>query len=575
MKILVNHLGYDVEGPKSAVIKIEGFDRGAGQPARAACSLIDIRTGTERFAGSTGEADQVRRWKDWRFCRFDFSGFERPGSYLLRADGPGGAVDSQPFEIAERLLAMRTLSDILYYFKSQRASGRYDLADRAVPFFGGREGTVDVHGGWYDASGDLSKYLSHLSYANTMNPQQTPMVVWCLLEGLERLKRADKLLAAALEDRILQEALHGADFLVRMQDPAGYFYTTVFDVWSHDPARRAICSFSTQNGILSADYRAGFRQGGGAAIAALARTSRCGLEGDHPSGVYLAAAEKGFRHLERHSLEYLPDGKENIIDDYCALLAACELLAATGSDEYRGAARARAEALTSRLSRDERFAGWWRSDDRGEEPFFHAAEAGLPVLALIRFLRTDPGSPLAAAGTEAIRASLGFELEMTREVFNPFGYARQYCRATGGAKRSSFFIPHANPTGYWWQGEDARIASLAAAARAASLLPLARESGMVPALRQYAADQMNWILGLNPYDACMLHGKGRNNPEYEWGWFNAPGGIANGITSGFRDEGDIDFLPEEAARDGAHRWRWSEQWIPHAAWFFLAACMAP
>jgi hypothetical protein len=406
-----------------------------------------------------------------------------------------------------------------------------------------------------------------------MNPQQTPMVVWCLLEGLEWLREADSPLAAALEDRTVQEALHGADFLVRMQDPSGYFYTTVFDVWSHDPTRRTICSFSTQKGILSAEYRAGFRQGGGAAIAALARMSCRGLAGDHPCGVYLAAAEKGFRHLERHSLEYLPDGRENIIDDYCALLAASELLAATGSGEYRDAARARAERLASRMSRDERLAGWWRSDDRGEEPFFHAVEAGLPILALIRFLRTDPGGPIAAAASGAIRASLGFELEVTREVFNPFGYARQYCRPSGGAKRASFFIPHANPSGYWWQGEDARIASLAAAARAASPLPLA--NGMSAALRQYAADQMNWILGLNPYDACMLHGKGRNNPEYEWGWFNAPGGIANGITSGFRDEEDIDFLPEEAARDGAHRWRWSEQWIPQAAWFFLAACMEP
>ena len=72
--------------------------------------------------------------------------------------------------------------------------------------------------------------------------------------------------------------------------------------------------------------------------------------------------------------------------------------------------------------------------------------------------------------------------------------------------------------------------------------------------------------------ACSTAGA-ETIPEYEWGWFNAPGGIANGITSGFRDEQDIDFLPEEAAHDPSQRWRWSEQWIPHAAWFFLAACL--
>ena len=29
-----------------------------------------------------------------------------------------------------------------------------DAADRALPFAGPREGIVDAHGGWYDATGD-------------------------------------------------------------------------------------------------------------------------------------------------------------------------------------------------------------------------------------------------------------------------------------------------------------------------------------------------------------------------------------------------------------------------------------
>ena len=30
-------------------------------------------------------------------------------------------------------------------------------------------------------------------------------------------------------------------------------------------------------------------------------------------------------------------------------------------------------------------------------------------------------------------------------------------------------------------------------------------------LEKYAWDQLNWILGLNPFDCCMLHGSGHNN----------------------------------------------------------------
>jgi hypothetical protein len=46
--------------------------------------------------------------------------------------------------------------------------------------------------------------------------------------------------------------------------------------------------------------------------------------------------------------------------------------------------------------------------------------------------------------------------------------------------------------------------------------------------------------------------------------------VCNGITSGLHDEDDIDFkMPWET--DITQSWRWSEQWLPHAAWLFLAA----
>lgn len=61
------------------------------------------------------------------------------------------------------------------------------------------------------------------------------------------------------------------------------------------------------------------------AVAALARCSLLEISGDYSSEKYLETAKTGFYHLEENSIRYLDDGKENIIDDYCALLAACEL----------------------------------------------------------------------------------------------------------------------------------------------------------------------------------------------------------------------------------------------------------
>jgi hypothetical protein len=380
----------------------------------------------------------------------------------------------------------------------------------------------------------------------------------------------------SLRPKLEEEALWGADFLVRMQDPAGYFYATVFDVWTADPGKREISAFKTQKGERTPDYQAALREGGGMAIAALARVSTLRARGtqkpmpqsgDYPPARYLAAAEKGWAHLAANNLKYADDHHENIIDDYCALLAASELWLATKKPAYLKAARERAVALRGRLHRDERWKNFWRADDKGERPFFHAADAGLPVVALLRYRAVETDAALQASALQSVRDSLAFELAITREVANPFGYARQYVKAPEGAKHSAFFIPHQNESGYWWQGENARLGSLATAA-----LLAARESSgnEARALRGYATDQIDWILGLNPFDMSMLQGRGRNNPDYIPVNPNVPGGVCNGITAGFEDEHDIAFMPPPQGNDIEQNWRWAEQWVPHAAWLVLA-----
>lgn len=603
IEILINHIGYDTRSAKKAVIKSRA---GAGLPERSLdFRVIGSESGNTVYKGVARYIGAVARWRDWIFWSLDFSDLVKSGRFVIQVPASAAATAdttpllmSAPFEVAEALLLLRTVPAVLQYFRSQRCTGIYDEADREIGFAGRRSNRVDVHGGWYDASGDISKYLSHLSYANYMNPQQAPMAVWSFLEARERLSRKASAGSGAqagtlqsLREELLEEALYGADFLVRMQDPVGYFYIGVFDRWSKDPKQREICSFRTQAGHKSNDYQAGFRQGGGLAIAALARAGTLGAAGEFGPEKYLQAAVSGFDHLEAHNLEYLDDGRENIIDDYCALLAAAELHRASElcnaaclhgigeADRFLNAARRRASGLVDRLCADEHFQGWWRADGGGECPFYHAAEAGLPVISLLRYCEIEPDEPRRERASAAVRSSLMFELTVTAEVPNPFGYARQYLRSLGGSKHSAFFIPHVNESGYWWQGEDARLASLAAAARMATAgLSAARmdTTRLSPdpayALEAYARDQLNWILGLNPFDTCMLHGFGRNNPEYEPDYPNTFGGICNGITAGFADEEDIDFLPEPFARQGKHRWRWSEQWIPHAAWYLLAVC---
>jgi hypothetical protein len=172
-----------------------------------------------------------------------------------------------------------------------------------------------------------------------------------------------------------------------------------------------------------------------------------------------------------------------------------------------------------------------------------------------------------------VKKSLQHELAVTAEVNNPFGYGRQLVQDQTGNQHTAFFFPHNSDAAPWWQGENARLASLAAAARLAKP-HFKEEAEFSRQLDTFGADQLNWILGLNPYDSCMLYGVGHNNVDYlffdSWEFTNAPGGISNGITSGFRDEDDIDFNLTYKQTGADNDWRWQEQWLPHDSWYLLA-----
>lgn len=578
MQLLTNQIGYEASGAKHAVLCVdEALEKGSLALLVRADSKDSVsgsigsedmaskKTASEEVVASfqIGEATQVAHWHQGLFCEIDFSEFSESGRFVLQVN----ELQSSPFDIREGVLMNTTFSDVLHYFKSQRCGGIYEKQDRTIPLLNSDK-TVDVRGGWYDASGDVSKYMSHLSYANFLNPQQTPMVVWNMLKGLELVEeRSD--FAAYSRVRLIEEALFGADFLARMQHPEGFFYMTVFDKWSKDIKQREICAYETQDGHKKDDYHAGFRQGGGMAIAALASASRLDVCGEFSQEHYLEAAEKGYWHLKEYNTRYLNDGVENIIDEYCALMACVELYRSTGEQCYLSEAQMWANRLSLRQLTDARFEHYWAATDDGSRPYYHAAEAGLPVIALCEYLSVERRESQKERIQEVINQAVEFELNITHHVDNPFGYPRQYVKSVNGVKRDAFFVAHENESGYWWQGENARLGSLSSMVYLAK--PYLTESLQTKA-QAYAQRCLDWIVGLNPYDMCMLDGYGKNNPDYlpQYGFYNAKGGICNGITGGFDDEEDIAFNPEGQKDDMLQNWRWGEQWIPHGAWYLLA-----
>ncbi|EGR2555202.1 chitobiase [Vibrio alginolyticus] len=559
MLLLTNHIGYERLGPKKAIIQTEQPHL-SSYTAQLICATSEQTVAT--FA--VEEQGKVANWHQGYFYLIDFSSFTTSGDYFLQVED----TRSSSFIVGEHILLDQTLSDVIHYFKSQRCGGIFDKQDRQLPVLNSNK-KVDVHGGWYDASGDVSKYLSHLSYANYLNPQQTPMVVWNILEGVSLLEGSEDI-AAFTRTRLIEEALFGADFLVRMQNEKGFFYMTVFDKWSKDTAQREICAYETQLGHKFDDYQAGFRQGGGVAIAALAAASRLSVHGEYDQQKYRNAAENGYWHLKEHNTQYLNDGEENIIDEYCALLACVELFKATKETRYLEESRLWAQRLVARQMSDEQIQHFWSANQDGSRPYFHAAEAGLPVIALCEYLSIEDDSARAESVKLIVNLACEFEITISNKVINPFGYPRQYVKGVNESKREAFFVAHNNESGYWWQGENARLGSLATMAYLAQ--PHIASQEVQQQLSVFAQDALNWVVGLNPYDMCMLDGHGRNNPDYlpQYGFFNAKGGVCNGITGGFEDEEDIAFNPPAQKEDVLQNWRWGEQWIPHGAWYLLA-----
>lgn len=588
-----NQVGYDAGMPISIIVKSDAQLDGAEFKLMSGGNAVQT--------GTLSKGSNPDNWtNNGKFYVANLDKGVAAGTYTLQITENGQPAISGEFKVEDNALAKLTLGAVLDYFYNDRAVNSTIVGwDSKLAVYNGGGKTRDVHGGWYDASGDVSKYLSHLSYANYLNPQQIPLTVWSLAFAAERIPQL--LGQTNTKAKTTDEAAFGADFLVRMLDDQGFFYMTVFDNWGSPTGKRELCAFSGSDGIKSTDYQTAFREGGGMAIAGLARVSKLGVKGDYTSEQYLAAAEKAYSHLSEKqgigkSCEYCDDNKENIIDDYTALLAATELYIATEKVDYLKDARARAKNLINRLSDD----GYFWSDDAKTRPFWHASDAGLPLVALVRYaeieskITVDSPSELidwdcvamigvscvninAKKALNAIKTHLNWLVGITNKVENPFGYARQTYKTQGSIK-DGFFIPHDNESNYWWQGEDARLASLATAAMYAAR---ALDGDVVDSVQKYAVDQLDWILGKNPYATCMMYGFGKKVPakydgqsEYD---ATLKGGIANGITGKNKDGSGIAWTDDgvgavgfDAMKESWQVWRWDEQWLPHTTWFMNA-----
>ncbi|HEY9110181.1 MAG TPA: glycoside hydrolase family 9 protein [Rhodanobacteraceae bacterium] len=574
--VLVDQVGYDTVAPKRAIVQGSGDDR------FTTFRIVDVQTGKTVLQGTPQPAGRVDHWNDWHYWTIDFSSLKTPGTYRVNVGG-NADVFSFPFRVADDVLERYTLSNVIYYFKGQRVSGDFDRADAHLkaPNPAGPD-YVDLRGGWLAATGDYGVHLAEGDH------QEVSLVAWSLVATLRNLEAAHNQNFSQYQRRLVDEATYGADFLVRAHVPGGSFYESIGAPGKLKLAKDRLINPTNYRQVIKTtpgsagsaeegqatwprDYEASFRSGGGMAIAALAAASTLSGHGEFSSQRYLKTAEDAFRFLQRHNHELLSDGQANIVDDYCALLAATELYRASHDDAFRVAADAWADRLMARLATHGDHRDYWRiagSDD----PFFNATDDGMPAVVLAEYAAIATPARKQKV-RDVVRRSMEFQLRITADTNNPFGYARELVRLQDGEVAVKFFFPH-GVAGTWWQGEDARLASLAAAARVAAPM-FTDDPAFQSKLQDYAWNQLHWILGRNPYDTSMLIGSGHRNIQYmffdSWEYTSAPGAIINGITAGLNGEDDgiaFDLGYAETGKDDD--WRWGEQWLPHDAWYMYA-----
>ena len=578
MDILVNHMGYSVNSPKKAVIQCA-----AGEQC-ASFSLTDA-AGRTVFSGELKHAGTVARWNTGDYYTADFSDFTAEGVYRVQV----GEQRSEAFEISAFLLTMRMLNAGSYYFKAQRDSGEWLQDDRSLPFMGGyRAGRVDAHGGWYDATGDYGIHLSHLSHSTYHNPQQASFSAYVFFKLHELLTDSGNEYYSMLKRRMLDEGFFGADFLMRMRAPSGGFFRSINRVGALEPVAdtrtigfeyhgssnqfSAKAATQDEETITDENYEVSLRSGGGAAIAALAIAGRFFYpSAEHTQREYVETAKRAWDYLSKNNERYANDGQWNLVDEYCALLALTELYRTTQEYGYLMAAREMAGRIGARTVVTGE--GMRRLEVVPGLPFHHAADEGLPLVALLQYAQADPDAEAATGAVQLAEELMRWKLHLTDKRANPFGYPVMESLEDGKIVEK-FFFPHTSTAAPWWQGDNARIASIASAA--SILARMTQDEALAARCRRLAQDPLDWIMGLNPFDSCMIEGYGRNNIQYffqnRYDFLNCPGGIVNGITSHLHDEDGIQFVmqPTDEVNDN---WRWAEQWIPHVSWYLYAMAL--
>lgn len=534
-RVLVNQVGYELAGPKSAVIATNFFPRDRDS---LSVQLLDSSgsNALEKDIACSGRIHSGTQddW-GWYFWRCDFSELRRPGTYRVVTGAGENRTESFPFVVERGAILNQTAQSAVDFFFVQRCGFEVPGWHKACHLDDARlaDGThVDVTGGWHSA-GDYNKPMwqfgdSGASYALATALAERP-------EPFVQFNRDGQDLVDALD-----EARWGAQFLAKMQDPAdGSMRGDVMQGPARTWMRWEAPDVHTDNKIGTADdpVIAPTAPNVPLTVAAWASVARA---------LNARAIENDYAQRADRLWSFLMASKASA-DNPLLVISALEMHRTTKDEKYRQFAAQGAKLLLKGQKPNGALSG--DTGDHGD-----VAAAALALVAL-----EYPSDPLHAPIAAALGRYLDFCVARTD---NPFGLTRQGTEEPD----AMFFHPTVGMGVNFW------ILS-----RAWSALLIHRLTHDPRAL-VYAVDQIDWVLGKNPLGLCMFEGHGGLNPPRYHHRYNmitghergaVPGAIPNGIV---RDMGIADRAGFDMSRAGGRSpsFRTSEPWLVHNMFYLLA-----
>lgn len=544
--LLVNQVGYVPEASKTFVTK--GSLTGKFEVINNFTGEVVLTGNMKPNSGDFGD-----------FSTGDFTKIMREGHYYIKSD----TLRSYPFSISKTVYKP-AMNLIVGYFALQRC-GTSETGylspchiDDGIRSDNGKH--HDATGGWHDAS-DLRKWVEATLYA---------------MFGMAKTYEA-QLKDGPDKEKILDELRWGNEYFFKMQEPQGYLMNHIGgdnNRWTDNivgPDGGELATTKPNTGRSKGTMRI-FGMNDDRVIrtepvnmltqfnfvTSEAMMTRITKSSDPAySKRCLDAAVKCFNWCinSKNTL--------NITDIGASILASIEMYKTTNEARYKDFAISRTSELMDMQAKkpDGGVSGYFYTSLTDHEPYKHIWWGCFELISVCDLVTLFPNHKDVPAWKEMIagysKNYLSFMSQKNSFGIVPYGL---FTKQDPGGKRkvgSYWYRYFMHPELRWWVGINSNLASTG--------IGLMKAAAVLndPGLKALAQKQLDWIIGVNPFNSSTIVSVGYNQPqpfingnEFKPATPLLPGAVMNGLG------GTIDDQPTV----GRGNYNVSEYWTPMVAY---------